>query len=71
MTLTKAALVAVFIALPATLAAQLPTQKVLTLDVAQAIAQEAMMNCRAGGKRVTVTVVDQANLLKAFATTAR
>ena len=47
-------------------AAQLPTQKVLTIEVAQAIAQEAMMKCRAGGHRVTVTVVDQANLLKAF-----
>jgi len=66
MKLTKAVLIALTIALPATPAAQLPTQKVLTVEVAQAIAQEAMMKCRAGGHRVTVTVVDQANLLKAF-----
>ena len=66
MKLTKAALVAAIVALPAALAAQLPTQKVMTVEVAQAIAQEAMMKCRAGGHRVTVTVVDHANMLKAF-----
>jgi uncharacterized protein GlcG (DUF336 family) len=66
MKLTKAALVAAIVALPATLAAQLPTQKVMTVEVAQAIAQEAMMKCRAGGHKVTVTVVDHANMLKAF-----
>ena len=44
----------------------LPTQKVLTLDVAQTIAQEAMAKCRADGYKVTVTVVDSANILKAF-----
>jgi len=27
----------------------LPTQKVLTIDVAQAMAQEAMLQCRANG----------------------
>ena len=49
------------------LAAQgLPTQKLLTIDVAQTIAQEAMMKCRADGYKVTVTVVDHANMLKAF-----
>ena len=53
--------------LSAGLAAQgLPTQKLLTIDVAQAIAQEAMMKCRADGYKVTVTVVDSANNLKAF-----
>lgn len=46
--------------------AQLPTQKVLTIDVAQTIAQEAMAQCRANGYKVTVTVVDGANILKAF-----
>lgn len=46
----------------------LPTQKVLTIDVAQTIAQEAMAACRANGYKVTVTVtvVDGANVLKAF-----
>jgi uncharacterized protein GlcG (DUF336 family) len=46
--------------------AQLPTQKVLTIDLAQIIAQEAMMKCRADGYKVSVTVVDHTNLLKAF-----
>jgi uncharacterized protein GlcG (DUF336 family) len=44
----------------------LPTQKVLTIDVAEAIAQVAMAQCRADGYKVTVTVVDGANILKAF-----
>jgi uncharacterized protein GlcG (DUF336 family) len=44
----------------------LPTQKVLTIDVAQTIAHEAMMACRANGYKVTVTVVDGANTLKAL-----
>ena len=52
-------------AIPAALAAQLPTQKMLTVDVAQTIAREAMMKCRADGYKVTVTVVDQANIVKA------
>jgi len=44
----------------------LPTQKMLTIDVAQAIAQDSMAQCRANGYKVTVTVVDSANMLKAF-----
>jgi uncharacterized protein GlcG (DUF336 family) len=44
----------------------LPTMKVLTVEVAQTIAQEAMAKCRADGYKVTVTVVDSANILKAF-----
>jgi uncharacterized protein GlcG (DUF336 family) len=44
----------------------LPTQKMLTLDVAQTIAQDAVAQCRANGYKVTVTVVDSANILKAF-----
>lgn len=44
----------------------LPTQKVLTIDVAQTIAHESMAKCRADGYKVTVTVVDSANVLKAF-----
>ncbi len=42
----------------------LPTQKMLTLDVAQTMAQEAMRKCRADGYKITVTVVDSANVLK-------
>ena len=58
---------AVAAAMPAVASAQgLPTQKVLTIDVAQTIAQEAMASCRASGYKVTVTVVDGANVLKAF-----
>jgi len=46
--------------------AQLPTQKILTADVALELAQGALAKCRADGYKVTVTVVDHANLLKAF-----
>ena len=44
----------------------LPTQKVITVDLAQSLAQEAMARCRADGYKVTVAVVDHANLLKAL-----
>ena len=58
---------AVLVAVSAAAAfAQLPTMKMLTVDVAQTIAQEAMMKCRADGYKVTVRVVDGANNLKAF-----
>src|SRR4051794_4959195 len=56
----------VSLALPASLQAQLPSQKVLTLDVAHTIAQEAMMKCRADGYKVAVMVVDGAGIMKAF-----
>ena len=46
--------------------AQLPSTKVLTVDVAQTIAQESMLKCRADGYKVTVRVVDSGNVLKAF-----
>lgn len=46
--------------------AQLPSTKVLTMDVAQAIAQEAMAKCRADGYKVTVLVVDSLNAPKAM-----
>src|SRR5580692_3781472 len=46
--------------------AQLPPSKILTLDVAQAIAQEAMAKCRADGYKVTVLVVDALNATKAM-----
>ncbi len=38
----------------------------LTADVAQTIAQEAVAACRANGYKVTVRVVDNGNVLKAF-----
>src|SRR5712692_3360205 len=46
--------------------AQLPTSRVLTLDAAQTIAQEAMAKCRADGYKVTVLVVDGLNAPKAL-----
>jgi uncharacterized protein GlcG (DUF336 family) len=46
--------------------AQLPSSKVLTVDLAQQIATEAMAKCRADGFKVTVHVVDNSNFLKAF-----
>jgi uncharacterized protein GlcG (DUF336 family) len=46
--------------------AQLPASRVLTLDVAQTIAQEAMARCRADGYKVTVLVVDGLNAPKAM-----
>jgi uncharacterized protein GlcG (DUF336 family) len=44
----------------------LPTTKVLTVDLAQTLAQEAMARCRADGYKVSVRVVDGANMEKAF-----
>ena len=46
--------------------AQLPASRVLTVDVAQTIAQEAMAKCRADGYKVTVLVVDGLNAPKAM-----
>src|SRR5947207_4819487 len=46
--------------------AQLPTTKVLTMDVAETIAQAALMKCRADGYKVTVLVVDSLNAPKAL-----
>jgi uncharacterized protein GlcG (DUF336 family) len=46
--------------------AQLPSSKILTVDVAHAIAQEAMAKCRADGYKVTVLVVDALNAPKAM-----
>jgi uncharacterized protein GlcG (DUF336 family) len=40
----------------------LPSTKVLTFDVAQTIAQEAMAKCRADGYKITVLVVDGMNM---------
>ena len=55
-----------FAALSTSAFAQLPTTKILTVDVAQAIAQEAMARCRADGYKVTVLVVDGLNAPKAM-----
>ena len=43
-----------------------PAQKVVTLDLAQSLAQEAMTSCRASGYKVTVLVVDALNMPKAM-----
>ena len=65
MTVTKITLLAgAFAFASAGAFAQLPTSKVLTLDVAQAIAQETMAKCRADGYKVTVLVVDGLNAAK-------
>ena len=60
---TLAALTA---ALSASAFAQLPASRVLTLDVAQMIAQETLSNCRTAGYKVTVLVVDSLNAPKAM-----
>ena len=67
MKLTKfAPLIALTAALSTNAFAQLPQSRVLTMDVAQAIAQEAMAKCRADGYKVTVLVVDGLNAPKAM-----
>ena len=45
-------------------AQELPARKVLTIDLAQTIAQEALAKCRADGYKVTVRVVDADNIVK-------
>jgi len=67
MTFTKLAVLTAAAALLSTSAfAQLPASRVLTMDAAQAIAQEAMAKCRADGYKVTVLVVDGLNAPKAM-----
>src|SRR5437667_9828625 len=67
MKLSRFALLAVAAATFSTRAlAQLPVTRVLTMDVAHAIAQEAMTKCRADGYKVTVLVVDSLNAPKAL-----
>src|SRR3954452_25557920 len=46
--------------------AQLPSTRILTMDLAHTIAQEAMAKCRADGYKVTVLVVDALNAPKAM-----
>ena len=67
MKLTKFVLpIAVMTALATSAIAQLPQSRVLKMDVAHAIAQEAMSKCRADGYKVTVLVVDGLNAPKAM-----
>ena len=67
MTITKFAVLTAAAAFLSTSAlAQLPASKVLTLDAAQSLAQEAMAKCRADGYKVTVLVVDGLNAPKAL-----
>lgn len=63
---TIALLTAAAASLPAGAFAQLPPSRILTVDVAQTIAQEAMAKCRADGYKVTVLVVDALNAPKAM-----
>jgi uncharacterized protein GlcG (DUF336 family) len=54
-------------AFSATASAQSPsTQKMISVDMAQTMAQEAMAKCRADGYKVTVLVVDSLNAPKAM-----
>ena len=66
MRLPASSMIAAMSAFSATLFAQLPPSRVLTVDVAQTIAQEAMAKCRADGYKVTVLVVDGLNAPKAM-----
>jgi uncharacterized protein GlcG (DUF336 family) len=67
MTFTKfVVLTSAMAALSGSAFAQLPPSRVLTVDVAQSIAQEAMAKCRADGYKVTVLVVDGLNAPKAL-----
>lgn len=47
-------------------AQQLPSRKVLTLSVAQSIAEQALRTCESRGYHVSVLVVDDAGRMKAF-----
>lgn len=49
---------------PVAFSQELITQKVLSLDVALAIAHGALDQCRADGYKVSVTIVDGAGLVK-------
>jgi uncharacterized protein GlcG (DUF336 family) len=44
----------------------LPSKKILTLQVAQTIAQQALQTCRTNGYKVSVLVLDDAGRMKAF-----
>ena len=61
-----AATALLFSSSPAALPQGLATTKVLSLDAARAVAEGALEKCRADGYRVSVTVIDSSNMLKAF-----
>ena len=42
------------------------TQKVISVDMAQTMAQATIAQCRANGYRVSVSIIDNGGLLKAF-----
>jgi uncharacterized protein GlcG (DUF336 family) len=56
----------VLAAVAAALSSTASAQKVITVDLAQTMAQEAMATCRANGFKVTVLVVDALNMPKAL-----
>jgi uncharacterized protein GlcG (DUF336 family) len=64
MKFTTAVLAAAMMAVSSSASAQLPTSRILTIDVAQIIAQEAMAGCRADGSKIAVLVVDSLNAPK-------
>ena len=59
-------LAAIGVASASAFAQGLPTQKIVTVDVAHTLVQEAIAKCRADGYKVTATVVDSANVVKAL-----
>jgi len=50
----------------AALSQDLPTQKVIPMEVAQTIAQGAVAQCRADGYRVSVVILDNGGAMKSF-----
>src|SRR5580700_9853155 len=48
------------------LSQDLLTEKVISVDMAQSMAQATIAQCRANGYRVSVSIIDNAGLLKAF-----
>ena len=48
------------------LSQDLLTEKVISVDMAQTMAQAAIAQCRANGYRVSVSILDNAGQLKAF-----
>jgi len=48
------------------LSQDLLTQKVMSMELAQSMAQATVAQCRANGYRVSVTILDNSGLLKAF-----
>src|SRR4029077_17435653 len=48
------------------LSQDLLTQKTMSMEMAQSMAQATVAQCRANGYRVSVTIIDNSGLLKAF-----